>query len=156
MLPKPPGISESLLHPVGTAALTADDVTDLRRKGFYLTPNGQLISDRGELVVRTLAGVYYTLRFGDLSLDTQSSPAAPSANAPAQGTAPTARVTENRYLFIMAEHVPGQAISQREAGRGEQLVDVLRSRFAPWYYVISTESFEALRLGRRAFVSGRG
>ena len=130
VLPKPAGISATLRNAIGSATLNDNDIADLRRKGFYLTPNGQLVSNRGEVVVRTTRGIFHTLRFGEV----------------APGTA------ENRYLFIMADFDPQSARTPGRATEGADKVKLLRARFAPWYYVIAADSFAAIRLQRRDLV----
>src|SRR5205807_2222541 len=72
VLPKPPGITASISRDVGNAAISNDERADLARKGFYLVPSGELVSDRGEVVVRTERGVFYTLRFGDVAAETDA------------------------------------------------------------------------------------
>ena len=42
------------------------DIIDLINKGFYPTAEGGLLSNEGELLVRTTEGVLYTLRFGEI------------------------------------------------------------------------------------------
>jgi hypothetical protein len=137
VLPKPGGISATLRNAVGSTTLTEQDTTDLRRKGFYLAPTGQLLSTRGEIVVRTTSGVFYTLRFGDV---------APGIDAPA-GDA-----RESRYLFIMVDFDAAAASTAARARDGAAKVALLRARFAPWYYVIAADSFAALQAPRRALV----
>jgi hypothetical protein len=137
VLPKPAGITAALSHEASSTVLTPADRADLGRKGFYLAPTGQLVSNRGELVVRTIRGVFYTLRFGDIAPGTDAAP------------------LENRYLFIMVDFDPGSARTPGRASEGEEKVRVLRARFAPWYYVIAADSFDAIRLQRRNLVRRR-
>jgi hypothetical protein len=69
-----------------------------------------------------------------------------------QGTGKARAMRENRYLFIMVDFDPSAAVTPGRANEGAQRVQLLRTRFAPWYYVISADSFEALRLQRSALV----
>jgi hypothetical protein len=151
VLPKPAGITSVLRQEVsGRAAVGAEDRADLARKGFYLTSRGQLVSNRGEIVVRTKRGVFYTLRFGDLAPGDETPPA-DTSGPPVNGKSRTMR--ENRYLFIMVDFDPSAAITPGRADEGAQRVQLLRARFAPWYYVISADRFEALRVQRSAVVT---
>jgi hypothetical protein len=59
---------------------------------------------------------------------------------------------ENRYLFIMVDHDPTAADTPGRAAEGQQLAQLLRTRFAPWYYVITSASFSTLRVGRNQLV----
>jgi hypothetical protein len=153
VLPKPPGITATLQTEASSTTVTQDDRADLARKGFYLTPAGQLLSNRGEVVVRTTRGVFYTLRFGDVAPDTEA-PATETASADeAGGRGTTPR--ENRYLFIMVDFDPQSARTPGRASEGAEKVRLLRARFAPWYYVIAADSFSAIRLQRRDLVKRR-
>jgi hypothetical protein len=65
---KPAGLS-SQLQQTGGLKLDADSVTSLATRGYYLVqaPNGyKLLSNEGEIAVRTNEGVEYTLRFGEV------------------------------------------------------------------------------------------
>lgn len=148
VLPKPPGISATLRNATGSASLTEDDIADLRRKGFYLAPTGQLVSNRGEVVIRTTSGVFYTLRFGDVAPGT----AAPVTGS---GTAPEAP-GENRYMFVMVDFDPKAAATPARASDGASRTTMLRARFAPWYYVIAADSFAALQPRRAQLVKRNG
>jgi hypothetical protein len=130
VLPKPIGVTATLTQEVSHARISPEDRADLARKGFYLTADGQLVANSGEIVVRTRRGVYYTLRFGDIAPDSETS------------------AMENRYLFIMVDHDPTAADTAGRAAEGQQLAQLLRTRFAPWYYVITSASFSTLRVGR--------
>lgn len=140
VLPKPPGISAALSSEVTSTVITPEDRADLGRKGFYLASTGQLVSTRGELVIRTTRGVFYTLRFGDI---------APGPDALAAPTTPA------RYLFIMVDFDPGSARTPGRASEGAEKVKLLRVRFAPWYYEIAADSFDAIRLQRADLVKRR-
>lgn len=142
VFPKPAGITAALVREASSTGVTVEDRADLGRRGFYLAPTGQLVSNRGELIVRTIRGIFYTLRFGDI---------APGTDAPAASSIPA----ENRYLFIMVNFDPGSARTPGRASEGEEKVKVLRARFAPWYYVIAADSFDAIRLQRRDLVKRR-
>src|SRR5262245_62359456 len=48
--------------------LTAPTVASLQSKGFYMTREGQLLSNQGDVRVYTDEGVVYTLRFGEVVL----------------------------------------------------------------------------------------
>jgi hypothetical protein len=137
VLPKPPGISATLRNATGSASLTEDDIADLRRKGFYLAPTGQLVSNRGEVVIRTTSGVFYTLRFGDVAPGTTVAASNTGAEAAPPG--------ENRYMFIMVDFDPNAAKTPARANEGADKTRLLRARFAPWYYVIAADSFAALQ-----------
>jgi hypothetical protein len=143
VLPKPPGITATLSHPANSASIAPADRSDLASKGFYLAPTGQLVSNRGEVVIRTTRGVFYTLRFGDIAL---------GADAPAK---PGTAARESRYLFIMADFDPQSAGTPGRAAEGAEKVQLLRARFAPWYYVIAADGFAKIRLQRSDLVKSK-
>jgi hypothetical protein len=151
VLPKPAGVSSALSISAGSATLNEADVADLRRKGFYLTPNGQLVSNRGEIVVRTMTGLFYTLRFGDVApgIDAPSPSMAEQAGSGAQRDAAP---RENRYMFVMVDYSPSDARTPAQAADGAEKIKVLRPRFAPWYYVISANATQALQISRQDLV----
>lgn len=154
VLPKPPGISATLRNAAGSASLVEDDIADLRRMGFYLAPNGQLVSNRGEVVIRTRGGVFYTLRFGDIVPGTAPTPPTAAATDAAADAPPAAG--ENRYMFVMVDSDPRAAQTPDQGAEGVARANALRARFAPWYYIIGAESFAAMRPGRADLVmSGR-
>jgi hypothetical protein len=155
VLPKPAGISATLSRAVGGATLNDEDVGDLRRKGFHLTPSGQLVSNRGEVVIRTTSGLFYTLRVGDIAPGTDA-PAAPGQPAQGADAAAPEPLRENRYLFIMVNYDGSEADTPARAADGGEKVKVLRARFAPWYYVIPADNSAAIQLRRRDVVTRRG
>jgi hypothetical protein len=64
--PKPPAIAASLSKMTSTIAISDDGLKELASKGFFLTSKGQF-SNEGELLVHTKAGLFYTLRFGEIA-----------------------------------------------------------------------------------------
>jgi hypothetical protein len=154
--PKPMGLSQELKTPEGIR-LSAESVISLRQKGFFITPQGQLLSNEGEVMVETALGIQYTLRFGEvanpgISQTTQPTGGAPSAKDPSakEPAKEKSNIEERRYLFITVNYSPEKAAKYAEAGslpgdRGKKLADELRNRFADWYYVISGTDFKKIR-----------
>ena len=140
VLPKPTGITASLNNPGRSATLSQADIADLSRKGFFLATSGQLVSSRGEIVVRTIRGVFYTLRFGDVAPGGEASDGATPAR-------------ENRYMFVMVDFDPSAARTPGRGAEGAETARALRARFAPWYYVIAADSFNALQARRGSLVT---
>ena len=150
----------------------------LQSRGYYLTRDGGLRSNEGDLEVRSSEGILYTLRFGEVLYGTGEAISAGAAETADASSGPG----ENRYLFITAEfeadrfsepplpsnmefegkeendltdadrtnkarhevHTTWQSDMARRAGR----IAELDARFAPWYYVISSESFDKVHLTR--------
>jgi hypothetical protein len=148
VLPKPAGITATLNRTAKDGRVSPEDVRDLARKGFYLAPQGQLLSNEGEVVVHTTSGIFYTLRFGQVAPGGLERSDAKEPSIPA-AAATSAAPRENRYLFIMAAYDPSTATAPAGERAGtEQRIRLLHGRFAPWYYIISAEDFSTLRPGR--------
>lgn len=156
VLPKPEGITATLRNEIASTTLSAQDMQDLARKGFYLASNGQLVSNRGEMVVRTNRGIFYTLRFGDIAPGTEAPVADPPSAPPSEPAAPSATPRENRYLFIMVDYDAQSAGTPGRAAEGAERSKLLRTRFAPWYYVIGADSFAKIQLRRSDLIRPRG
>lgn len=68
---KPAGLSADLKGDKGIETGQAVRI-DLARRGFFLTREGDLRSNDGELIAATLGGVVYTLRFGAMLAGSES------------------------------------------------------------------------------------
>ncbi len=124
--PKPPALAKDLR--AGTLSLTLETAMSLRQRGFFITPNGRLLSSEGEMTVETANGAAYTLRFGDLA----------------------AGGGENRYLMVTVSYDAARAARYGDtSGAGERLARNLSARLADWYYVISGQDFARLRVKRK-------
>ena len=182
--PKPAGLAASL-RSLAESGITRSDLSSLQSRGYYLSRDGELRSNEGELRVRTSEGILYTLRFGEVLYG-----AGDAITIGAETNADeTSGPGENRYLFITAEferdrfpeppppddmefegkseedltaedrtnksrHEMHEAwVEEIEAG--EERLAQLETRFAPWYYVISSESFDKLRLTREDVTKAR-
>ena len=176
--PKPSGVSETLKRVEMGLPISQSDVMSLQSRGYYFTRDGSLLSNEGELVVRTDKGVVYTLRFGEILYGRGEAITAGTESSDDTESGPG----ENRYLFITAEFDPGQLPEPPKPGNtdfetkaeeewtdedrknketadahkawedeyseGEKLASDLTERFAKWYYVISSESFDKIHLRR--------
>ena len=180
--PKPEGLSGQLTRPVDELRITQTDLLALQSRGYYFSSAGQLVSNEGELEVRTQDGVVYTLRFGEVVFGEGESITAGTDASDDADNGPG----ENRYLFLTAsfdaamlpepprpanmdfgdkeesewsdEDRRNQALQQAYAvwesrvAVGRQRSEELDERFAPWYYVISSGSFDDIRLTRSDLV----
>lgn len=144
--PKPAGLSRDLRRTDAEAALslTEADLASLQSRGFYLTRDGTLVSNQGELGISCDDGVVYTLRFGEVTAG------------------------ENRFLFVTASFVesaapkpaddPADTLAERlkrweaKVADGRKRAQRLADRFAPWYYVIKDETYRKVRLTRADLV----
>ncbi|RMD88014.1 MAG: DUF4340 domain-containing protein [Calditrichaeota bacterium] len=175
--PKPQGLSESLtrMNDKGVR-ITREDVLSLQSKGYFFSRDGRLLSNEGEMQVRTKDGVIYTLRFGEIVYGRGLAVTAGTDTSEAKGPG------ENRYLFITTEFDAKQFKEppkpkntdflnkpdslwtdtdrknkeiydkheewKKKIEKGKKISDDLNARFARWYYVISDESFKKLKLKR--------
>lgn len=96
--PKPEGLSASLSNP-DESDISQEGRVSLQSKGYYFTRDGQLLSNEGEMNVRTTDGVIYILRFGEVlygsGLEVTAGLSETEEEGDGQGRA-------NRYLFIAA------------------------------------------------------
>jgi len=134
--PKPPGLAGNL-RSGGGLQLSMESMMSLRQKGFFVTPDGRLLSNEGELGVETSKGLAYTLRFGEV------------LTGPAEAKE-AKREGESRHLFVTVSHDPAREAKYAgegsgTPGSGERLAREMSSRFADWYYVISGADFGKLR-----------
>ncbi len=135
--PKPPGLAAGLRRE--QVELNLQTALSLREKGFIITPEGRVLSAEGDMTVETTNGLLYSLRFGGV--------AASDARSGAPG--------DNRILFVMVHFDPARAAAYAgDAAAGQRAARDLNARFADWYYVISGQDFQNLRLGRAAPARG--
>lgn len=131
--PKPPGITQLLSEPKAGQRLAESELADLESKGFYVSNTGLMLSSEGDVVVHTTSGMFYTLRFGKIVSDSGG---------------------QGRYLFASAGYDPNAGGSP-DGGSAQRLA-FLRLRFAPWYYVVSEDTYNKVHLRRSDLLSGRG
>jgi hypothetical protein len=93
--PKPQGMSERL----DALTISREDMLSLQTRGYYLTRDGSIMSNEGELQVSTKEGIIYTLRFGEILYGTGE---AITAGASADADQTSGGPGENRYLFVSA------------------------------------------------------
>ncbi len=128
--PKPPQLAQDLRS--GQLRMSLEIALSLRQKGFFISPNGRLLANEGEMNIETANGLVLTLRFGEV------------VSTPGE-TKPSG----NRYLFPTAVFDEKRAAKYGgDAALGERQAKDLASRFADWYYVISAQEFQQLRLRR--------
>jgi hypothetical protein len=175
--PKPAGLGASLRKTSGEIQISRRDLLSLQSMGFFFTADGRLRSNEGELQVTTGKGVTYTLRFGEIAFGTGIEVSAGGgANAKTGGAGENRylMITTNFDAGIFPE--PEQPANtdflekpdsmwtardhemkskqlayeawERNLDEGLELSEELNSRFAKWYYVITAESFDKVRVTR--------
>jgi hypothetical protein len=111
--PKPAGLT-SELKATGDGKgirLSRASQVSLSSRGFYLTRDGRLLSNTGDVLPTTDEGIIYTLRFGEVTFATGDALTAGSeeeekSKAAAEGKKKAEGASENRYLFVTAEFDP--------------------------------------------------
>jgi hypothetical protein len=173
--PKPAGLSANLSKLEDGSTISRNDVLSLQSKGFYFTRDGRLVSNEGEVQVRTTDGVTYTLRFGEVLYGSDAGGGGKDAN---NGKG----LPERRYLMITTSFSPGlfpqpalpsdttfagkpdslwteqdyrmkglktaHDAWQKKIDEGTKRSEELNARFGGWYYVISADSFDKVHLSR--------
>ncbi len=178
---KPEGLTASLGRAGAGVSISQNDMLSLQDHGFYFARDGRLVSNEGELQARTADGVTYTLRFGEVvvgqglavtagaggatpsdatgenrylmittSFDRAlfPEPAKPSSRSFANKPDSALTLDERKQKDVDSAHA--RWLARVEAG--QKRADDLNARFAKWYYVISSESFDNLRLKRADLV----
>ena len=180
---KPAGLSASLETSPDSLTINTEDMVSLQNRGYFFTRDGRLVSNEGELQVRTTEAVTYTLRFGEVVYGSGLAVSAGAGASDARGPG------ENRYLFITTQFDPKrfpeppkpentfflnrpdslwtdddradkaiydayQAWKAKQSER-KRTSDELNARFAKWYYVISAESFDKLRQKRGDLIKAK-
>jgi hypothetical protein len=147
--PKPANLTADL-KVQGGIQMSMDSMLSLRQRGFFITPDGRLLSNAGEIIAETANGLVYILRFGEVVTS--------MGQVRDQTDAKPATPVENRYLFVTVSYDPARAAKYAGDGAtpasGERLARELTSRFAEWYYVISGTDVNKLRPRRRDLVRG--
>lgn len=100
-------------------SLTASTVASLQSKGFYMTRDGRLLSNQGDVRVYTEDGVVYTLRFGEVVFGTgdELTAGAPDDTPKKDGEKADSSkekekskkaegTTENRYVMVTVSFDP--------------------------------------------------
>ena len=158
--PKPSGMTGNLRDAALAGRITKSDIDVLVRRGFYPATDGGLLSNEGELLVRTTEGVLYILRFGEIVYGRGEAIAVGDESSDEQGT----EAAENRYVFITAEFDPtalpeppvseadAHASWERQVREGTETAERLATRFANWYYVIAADSYDRIHKPREDFL----
>jgi len=108
--PKPEGLSRNLSRSEGGEGISQADLLSLQSKGYYFTRDRNLVSNEGELEIRSSQGVIYTLRFGEILYGTGDAVTAgtDSSNEDEKEEEKERGPGENRYLFITASFDPNR------------------------------------------------
>ncbi len=115
--PKPAGLTRDLKRSDQQGiTLSAATVASLQGKGFYMTREGQLLSNQGDVRVYTDEGVVYTLRFGEVTFGTgeELSAGVPDDAKKKEGEEPNDETkdqsgegtTESRYVMVTVSFDP--------------------------------------------------
>jgi hypothetical protein len=158
--PKPSGMTGNLRDAAIAGNITQSDIQALVGRGFFPTPDGGLLSNEGEVLVRTTEGMLYTLRFGEVVYGSGDAVAVGNDISDDKQSA----TGENRYVFITAEFdqtsLPEPQVSetdahaswQRRVQEGRDKAERLAARFAGWYYVIAADSYDRIHKPRGEFL----
>ncbi len=158
--PKPEGMTGNLRDAAMAGRISQLDIRDLMSKGFYPTADGGLLSNEGELVVRTTEGVLYTLRFGEIVYGRGEAVVLGDDTSDDAESGPG----ENRYVFIEASFdeaalpeppasdADAHASWERRVQEGQDKAERLATRFANWYYVVAADSYDRIHHPKEHFL----
>lgn len=106
---KPEGLTAQLTKADGFSEISREAYFSLQRRGFYMTRDGTLFANEGDLIAKTQKGIVYTLRFGEILVGTGDDVTAGAANEgageagqPQEGEG----LTANRYLMVTVAFDP--------------------------------------------------
>ena len=172
--PKPEGLSQSLKGTSGDKTISREDRLSLQSKGFYFSSDGQLLSNEGDMLVYTEDGVVYTLRFGEVVIGGGAQVGETGAAAESRYIFITTHIDSSSLRepakplnedyktkpdsLYTSEDFKSKELTQkwdkwkRDSENARKLNSELNQRFADWYYVISSKSFDNLRLRRKDLV----
>ena len=158
--PKPTGMTGNLRDAAVAGSITQADIQSLVSRGFFPTPEGGLLSNEGEVLVRTDEGLDYTLRFGEVVYGRGDAVAVGDETSDEAQAGPG----ENRYVFITTEFdetvlpeppasdTDAHASWERRVQEGKDKAERLAARFADWYYVIAADSYDRIHKPRDEFL----
>ncbi len=177
--PKPTGLSATLKGDK-SQQISRSDMRSLQSKGFYLGKDGQLLANEGELWTHTTDGIIYRLRFGEVVIGSGLAVTAGTAASSEDKTAEnrylfiTAEFDENYFkqpqnpsnrdfeskeesLWTDQDRANKEKADKvdewtRKVQTGRGIAGGLNARFAEWYYVISSDSFEKIHRSRSELV----
>lgn len=172
--PKPEGLSQSLKGTNGAKTISREDRISLQSKGFYFSSDGQLLSNEGEMLVYSEDGVIYTLRFGEVVFGGGTAQGENVGAAESRYLFITTHFDSASYRepqkpanydfdtkadsLMTSDDLRNKELAQKwekwkkDFDKAKKLTDELNRRFADWYYVISSGSFDNLRLRRNDLV----
>lgn len=100
---KPAGLS-GMLRAEGDGRIDQQALLSLASRGFYVTQDGALLSNEGEVVTTLKDGVEYVLRFGEIATGTETDEGEKQPEAAVEGKEePLAKVADtgpNRYVML--------------------------------------------------------
>lgn len=183
--PKPAGLSTTLTQASDSLQIKRADLMSLQSKGYFFSSDGRLLSNEGELQLRNNKGVVYTLRFGEIAYGSGVTISAGTGADQQGGDGPaenrylfittefdasqfpepekpanTEYLTKADSLWTEADH-KSKALMEtyqrwsEKVTEGRSISDELNARFAKWYYVISSKSFDELHLTRNDLVQDK-
>ena len=174
--PKPEGLTQSLQRASEDIPISQEALLSLQSKGFYFTRDGSLLSNEGELEVETATGVTYSLRFGEVLYGTDEAVTAGSDSSDDESAGPGENrylfitTTFNPDRFPEPKRPANLAFQgkkdedltdqdkrnkelhekvqkwEKDVAENREISERLNQRFAEWYYVISSSSFDKIHL----------
>ena len=174
--PKPEGLTQSLQRASEDIPISQEALLSLQSKGFYFTRDGSLLSNEGELEVETATGVTYILRFGEVLYGTDEAVTAGSDSSDDESAGPGENrylfitTTFNPDRFPEPKRPANLAFQgkkdedltdqdkrnkelhekvqewEKDVAENREISERLNQRFAEWYYVISSSSFDKIHL----------
>lgn len=148
---KPPGLTPDFKLMEGADA--REVALSMRDAGYFQARNGGIVSNEGELLVKTQKGLLYTLRFGEIAYgegDELTAGLATKPSEPKPGeTGPTQKAANNRFLLVSVKF--DEALLKKPTGvrlPKEEIDKRVKARDAMAAIVTAVDAFKAKNGGK--------
>ena len=132
---KPTPLASLLAGEQSNATLDAEDLQRMARSGFFLSQDGHLIANAGEVRFDTSRGLRYTLWFGEILARTNAGGAIFESG---RDSGMDDQIPGSRAMLVTVE-----AIDQQDANAAET-AQMLSKKYADWWYLIDETTFISL------------
>jgi len=108
--PKPANLMRMLSTASNELALQITDQISLQQHGFYVSAEGGLVSNEGQMIISCDDGVTYTLMLGELAGESDVSASGGQVGAATDPNSPDKK-TDSRFVMVLASFDPAQVAS---------------------------------------------
>jgi hypothetical protein len=103
---KPANLAKVMADPSGDTGIGVAEQISLRTRGFFVSPEGRLLSNEGQLIVQCADGVTYTLWIGEAVPDSEDAASGGQVGGATGDQTPRTSTGTARYMMVMAVFDP--------------------------------------------------